>query len=108
MYAFVVGQWPCAHLLTNYQLPQPQAGFESPPTHPPTPPLHVCQRVAVEGCCHGELDKIYDAVRFIRDVQGVTIDLLICCGDFQSVRNEEDMECLACPPKYRAMQDFYK
>lgn len=24
------------------------------------------------------------------------------------MRNEEDLECLACPPKYRAMQDFYK
>jgi hypothetical protein len=99
-------------------------------------------RIAVEGCCHGELDNIYKAVEFIRDSRGVHIDMLICCGDFQvrvlqvataqgaclccawvglatarllcawlfaqSVRTEEDMECLACPPKYRAMHDFYK
>ncbi len=33
---------------------------------------------------------------------------LVTFGLLQSVRNEEDLECLACPPKYRAMQDFYK
>ena len=26
----------------------------------------------------------------------------------QSCRNEADLSCLACPPKYRAMNTFYK
>ena len=67
---------------------------------------------------------------------GKAIDLLICCGDFQvfhwvpaasrlfllisrtyslklprpvqAVRNMDDLECLACPPKYRALNTFWK
>lgn len=26
----------------------------------------------------------------------------------QAVRNQDDLETLACPPKYRAMNDFWK
>ena len=26
----------------------------------------------------------------------------------QAVRNRDDLECLACPPKYRDMRSFYK
>lgn len=26
----------------------------------------------------------------------------------QAVRNRDDLECLACPPKYRDMQTFHK
>jgi lariat debranching enzyme len=36
------------------------------------------------------------------------VDLLICCGDFQAMRNVDDLHCFACPPKYRAMKDFHK
>lgn len=36
------------------------------------------------------------------------MDLLLCCGDFQAVRNEGDMKCMAVPAKYRTMQTFYK
>jgi len=59
-------------------------------------------RVAVVGCSHGELDRIYDAVA------GQNVDLLICCGDFQAVRNEMDLACLQCPNKYKRMNAFYK
>lgn len=30
------------------------------------------------------------------------------CGDFQAVRNEDDLACMACPAKYRTMNTFYK
>ncbi|KAK9903387.1 hypothetical protein WJX75_004587 [Coccomyxa subellipsoidea] len=40
--------------------------------------------------------------------QNTKIDLLICCGDFQAVRNLDDLECLACPPKYRDLKTFYR
>lgn len=44
--------------------------------------------IAVEGCCHGDLDKIYDA---ILRAPGRKVDLLICCGDFQATRNAADL-----------------
>lgn len=65
-------------------------------------------RVCVEGCGHGELDRIYDAVRDLERQGKKKIDLVICCGDFQSVRNMDDLECMACPVKYRALGSFYK
>uniref|UniRef100_A0A1B0C9U2 Lariat debranching enzyme C-terminal domain-containing protein n=1 Tax=Lutzomyia longipalpis TaxID=7200 RepID=A0A1B0C9U2_LUTLO len=65
-------------------------------------------RIAVEGCAHGELEKIYDTVGLIEKEQGIKVDLLICCGDFQSTRNLEDLNCMAVPPKYRDICTFYK
>ncbi|XP_076013250.1 lariat debranching enzyme [Genypterus blacodes] len=65
-------------------------------------------KIAVEGCCHGELDKIYETIAYLEKKEGVTVDLLLCCGDFQAVRNEGDMKCMAVPAKYRTMQTFYK
>ena len=37
----------------------------------------------MEGCCHGELDKIYETILRVEEREGLKIDLLICCGDFQ-------------------------
>uniref|UniRef100_UPI00358EEDF9 uncharacterized protein n=1 Tax=Myxine glutinosa TaxID=7769 RepID=UPI00358EEDF9 len=65
-------------------------------------------RVAVEGCCHGELDKIYETLAEAVQQGGKPVDLLLCCGDFQAVRNESDLLCMAVPPKYRHMQDFHR
>lgn len=85
----------------------------------------------MEGCCHGDLDKIYGTMQHLERMGGKKIDLLICCGDFQArvlapsavvdqacpcvtspvtqaVRNEDDLECLACPPKYRDLKTFHK
>lgn len=36
------------------------------------------------------------------------IDLLICCGDFQSIRTPADFHSLAVPAKYREMGTFHK
>jgi lariat debranching enzyme len=68
----------------------------------PVASLHV----AVQGCCHGELDKIYASCREHELTSGRKIDLLICCGDFQSVRDPGDLDSMAVPPKYRVMGDF--
>ena len=65
-------------------------------------------KIAVEGCCHGELDKIYGAMKHLEHVEGITIDLLICCGDFQAVRNLDDLECMSVPNKYKELGTFYK
>ena len=65
-------------------------------------------RIAVEGCAHGELDSIFEAVEHAERFEGVPIDLVLCCGDFQAVRNEQDLETMQCPLKYRSMNTFYK
>nr|XP_045242860.1 lariat debranching enzyme isoform X3 [Macaca fascicularis] len=65
-------------------------------------------RVAVAGCCHGELDKIYETLALAERRGPGPVDLLLCCGDFQAVRNEADLCCMAVPPKYRHMQTFYR
>ncbi|KAI8806338.1 lariat debranching enzyme, C-terminal domain-containing protein [Cladochytrium replicatum] len=64
-------------------------------------------RVAIEGCCHGELDRIYASIRNL-ERDNLKIDLLIVCGDFQSIRNVADLEVLACPDKFRTLGTFYQ
>lgn len=36
-------------------------------------------------------------------VQGIKVDLLICCGDFQCLRSTKDYAGLACPDKYKTL-----
>ena len=65
-------------------------------------------RIAVEGCCHGELDKIYAALAHLEKVENVKVDLLICCGDFQAVRDARDLECMSVPDKYKTLGTFHR
>ena len=62
--------------------------------------------VAVEGCCHGELDIIYDSIKKTEKERGTKVDLLLICGDFQCVRHKDDFESVAGPPKYRQLKTF--
>jgi lariat debranching enzyme len=65
--------------------------------------------VALEGCLHGQLDCVYDSVRAAEANAGIKVSLLICCGDFQATRdNGIDLKSLACPPKFRQLNDFHK
>ena len=66
----------------------------------------VTMRIAVEGCAHGELNKIYECIKHIELRENMKVDLLICCGDFQSVRDHNDMVSMAVPDKYMEMKDF--
>ncbi|KAH0605375.1 uncharacterized protein H6S33_004597 [Morchella sextelata] len=66
-------------------------------------------RIAVEGCGHGTLNAIYDSIAkacAINKWPGV--DLLIIGGDFQAVRNMQDLNIMSCPEKYRALGDFHE
>ncbi|EXC18769.1 Lariat debranching enzyme [Morus notabilis] len=65
-------------------------------------------KIAVEGCMHGDLDNVYKTLKYYERVHDTKIDLLLCCGDFQAVRNEKDLESLNVPPKYRSMNSFWK
>lgn len=74
-------------------------------------------RIAIQGCSHGAIDRIYDTLLLYEqhthnqfnlkveenetnnniEMESIcnSIDLLICCGDFQSLRNESDLEGMA-------------
>lgn len=65
-------------------------------------------KIAVEGCAHGELDRIYETIEHLEKINNIKVDLLIICGDFQAVRNPADLNCMAVPPKYRKLNTFYK
>ncbi|TYH23267.1 hypothetical protein ES288_A03G000200v1 [Gossypium darwinii] len=39
--------------------------------------------IAVEGCMHGDLDKVYDTIKYIENTRNIKIYLLLCYGDFQ-------------------------
>jgi lariat debranching enzyme len=54
------------------------------------------------------LDDIYGSLRLLEQRENIQIDLLVICGDFQSIRNEADMYCMAVPDKYREIGSFWK
>lgn len=62
--------------------------------------------IAVQGCCHGELGRVYEACAYHEQQTGKKIDLLICCGDFQATRNYADLASMAVPDKYKAVGSF--
>ncbi|KAJ7083674.1 lariat debranching enzyme, C-terminal domain-containing protein [Mycena belliarum] len=65
-------------------------------------------KVAVEGCCHGELDAIYSHIQALENRNKYKVDLLLICGDFQAIRNHQDLQCMAVPDKYKQLGGFYK
>ncbi|KAH9599328.1 Calcineurin-like phosphoesterase domain [Trypanosoma melophagium] len=72
---------------------------------PPTPPSRAAH-VAVVGCCHGELDAVYEACAAHEAATGRRIDFLLCCGDFQAVRGAADLQGIAVPRAHRRLGDF--
>ncbi|TPX23186.1 hypothetical protein DIZ76_012512 [Coccidioides immitis] len=66
-------------------------------------------RLAIEGCGHGKLHEIYDSVKKSAEAKGWDgVDLVIIGGDFQAVRNSNDMACMAVPAKYKKIGDFHE
>ena len=65
-------------------------------------------RIAIEGCGHGELDQIYQTIKETEEYTNKKIDLLLCCGDFECMRNLSDLHSLNVPSKYLHMGCFYK
>ncbi|CAB4254934.1 similar to Saccharomyces cerevisiae YKL149C DBR1 RNA lariat debranching enzyme, involved in intron turnover [Maudiozyma barnettii] len=63
-------------------------------------------RIAVQGCCHGELNNVYRTVS--RMNSNKKIDLLLILGDFQSLRSPADFDSISIPPKFRKLGDFHK
>ena len=69
---------------------------------------HCARQIAVEGCCHGELDAIYSRIASLESQNNYKVELLIICGDFQAIRNKPDLQCMAVPDKYKKLGEFYK
>ncbi|KAH7643966.1 lariat debranching enzyme-like protein [Dermatophagoides farinae] len=65
-------------------------------------------KIAVVGCLHGELDIVYQQIENFEKSKNIIIDLVLICGDVQTIRNENDFKCLAVPPKYRRLGDFHQ
>ena len=65
-------------------------------------------QIAVEGCCHGELDAIYSHIASLEQKNNYKVSLLLIGGDFQAIRNERDLQCMAVPDKYRKLGEFWK
>jgi len=69
---------------------------------------NVCHKlnVMVEGCCHGELGKIYQSIAWHEEQGAPKVDLLLICGDFQSIRVSSDLDWASMPDKYKRDGDF--
>ncbi|KAL3072790.1 hypothetical protein niasHS_017764 [Heterodera schachtii] len=65
-------------------------------------------KVAVVGCSHGQLEAIYERMVQMESQQNAKFDLLICCGDFQSIRNHGDLHHFHAPFHHRKLGTFYK
>lgn len=63
-------------------------------------------RVAVVGCMHGQLKDIVDQVNLADKEENLKTDLIVCCGDFEAIRDEYDLSFKACPDKYKKMGQF--
>ncbi|CAK5271171.1 unnamed protein product [Mycena citricolor] len=65
-------------------------------------------RVAIQGCCHGELNTIYEQISHLETTNAYKVDVLLICGDFQAIRNHQDLQCMAVPDKYKALGEFHQ
>ena len=62
-------------------------------------------KIAIFGDIHGHWCAFRDTVARIHEK--TPLDLVLQCGDAQPFRDEEDLEYMACPEKYRELGDFW-
>ncbi|RIB14287.1 Metallo-dependent phosphatase-like protein [Gigaspora rosea] len=65
-------------------------------------------KIAIEGCCHNQLELIYKTIDYIEKEKNIKIDLLLICGDVQTIRNRTDLDSTSMPDHYKEMGTFYK
>ena len=64
--------------------------------------------IIITGCIHRCMDKMYTDIQDYKKEKKKKIDLVFCIGDFEYMRNENDLKFLSSPEKYRYMGDFHK
>src|SRR5215471_18386647 len=70
----------------NHQL-LPSLLYRNIHSHPFSHPSRLLKmKIAVEGCCHGELDAIYASLQRLERDRSIKVDLLLIGGDFQVPR----------------------
>ena len=62
----------------------------------------------MEGCCHGELDAIYQKINSLEQQNGYNVDLVLICGDYEAIRTQADLNCITTPAKYLRMGDHHR
>jgi len=60
--------------------------------------------VAVVGCLHGQLSQLYQDIASRDKSEGKQTNLVIVCGDMQTVRHSQDIPSVNIPKKY--LQDI--
>ncbi|XP_037028889.1 lariat debranching enzyme-like [Bradysia coprophila] len=65
-------------------------------------------KVAIAGCIHGEVERMYKVLESIETEKDCRVDLLLCCGDFQAVRDEMDLESMTRTKDYHDLGTFHK
>ena len=63
--------------------------------------------IATIGCLHGKLEVVYEEISKYEIKNKISIDLVIICGDFQTVRDYADLEYVKMPDKYKHLGDFH-
>ncbi|KAI3652048.1 hypothetical protein MP228_003351 [Amoeboaphelidium protococcarum] len=63
-------------------------------------------KIAVIGCLHGKLANAMDDVARYETRNQCKVDLVLICGDVQTMRNREDLQSMACPDKFKKMEQF--
>ncbi|EKD05262.1 hypothetical protein A1Q2_00492 [Trichosporon asahii var. asahii CBS 8904] len=57
-------------------------------------------RVAVIGCLHGDQHRMF--------TEQSNVDLILCCGDFQALRNSHDLSAMCSPERHRKLGTFHE
>jgi lariat debranching enzyme len=60
------------------------------------------------GCLHGAFDQMYNDIKKHEKSNNVKIDIVLCCGDFECLRYNDDLNYMSVPDKYIHMGDFNK
>ncbi|KAF6778885.1 hypothetical protein AHF37_01832 [Paragonimus kellicotti] len=67
----------------------------------------MAKTCAVE-CLHSELDRVCSNVAATEYVGKFKTDLILFCGDIQSLRNSNDLAGMSVPANYHALCDFWR
>lgn len=63
-------------------------------------------KIAVFGCLHGMLNDMFLEVNEYEEQKREKIDFILVCGDCQTLRHDDDLQCLSVPNKYKKVGDF--
>ena len=63
--------------------------------------------VVIVGCIHGNLKKMNEDIELYSKKNKISIDLVLCTGDFKTIRNESDLNYFIYKDRNKEKGDFY-